>query len=211
MTKLFQAFVKITAWPLYFICFRTKTYYQDKKVQNRKLKGAAIVVSNHTSVYDFAVMMFTFPFRMLRCLMAELLFRKKGLGVFLRGLGGIRVDRNNYDFAFVAQCEKFLDKKGLVGVFPESRLPKEGEERPLEFKPSAAYVAYVSDAPVIPMYTNGSYFKRSRARVIIGTPIYMKDYYDDNLSEKDNIKNFSNILREKVIELGEELKQKTTK
>lgn len=211
MKRFVQCFVRITAWPVQWFCFRTKIYYEDKKVQSRKIKGKAIIVSNHTSVYDFAVMLFVFPFRFLRYLMAELLFRKKILGKFLKLMGGIKVDRDNYDFSFISKSIDVLDKRGVIGVFPEGRLPTKGESRPLEFKPSAAYIAYLTDAPIIPVYTNGSYFKRKRARVIIGKPIYVCDVIDEKYSEKDNIERINQLIRQKVIELGNELERRTNK
>ena len=98
-----------------------------------------------------------------------------------------------------------LEKGGVVGVFPEGRLPKEGEERPIPFKPSAAYLAFLSEVPVIPVYTNGSYFNKKRAKVIIGKPIDVKEIINENLSEKENIEKINLVFREKVIQLGEEL------
>lgn len=211
MSRFFQAFVKITAWPIQWLCFRTKIHYEDKSIQSRKIKGPAIIVSNHTSVYDFAVMLFVFPFRFLRYLMAELLFKRKILGAFLKGMGGIKVDRENYNFTFIDKSLNILEKGGVVGIFPEGRLPNKGEERPLPFKPSGAYLAYLTEVSVIPVYTNGSYFNKKRAHVIIGKPLNIKEIIDEKYSEKENIERINAILREKVIELGNELKNRTAK
>lgn len=211
MYALFQAFTKITGWLPYAVCFRTKFHYEDKKVQGRRIKGAAIIISNHTSVYDFAVMLFVFPFRTLRYLMAEVLFEKKGLGRFLRLLGGIEVNRKSYDFAFLDKCKEIIDKKGVVGIFPEGRLPLEGEERPIPFAPSAAYLALMSGAPVIPVYTDGSYFKKKRAHVIIGKPIDVSSLVDSKLSEKENIEKVNDYFRLKIVELGNELQRQCRK
>ena len=211
MYGFFQAFTKITGWPVQALCFRTKYHYEDKRVQGRRIKGAAIIITNHTSVYDFAVMLFTFPFRTLRYLMAEVLFKKKGLATFLRMLGGIMVDRDAYDFAFLDKCREILEKKGVVGIFPESRLPLKGEERPLPFAPSAAYLALTSGAPVIPVYTNGSYFNKKRAHVIIGKPIDALSLTDDSLSEKENIERVNARLRQAIIDLGNELERQCKK
>ena len=208
MNKLILTLTKWTAWPAYFACFRTKIHYEDKKVQGRHISGPAILISNHTSVYDFAVFLFVFFSRTLRYQMAEVLFKKKLLGWFLRAMGGIYIDRNNYNFSFVEKSEEILHEGGIVGIFPEGRIPLKGEERPLPFKPSAAYIALKSDVPVIPVYTNGSYFKKKRAHVIIGTPMYVSDYYDDSLTEKENLKKISSILRNKIMELGNELREK---
>lgn len=207
MYGFFQAFTRITAWPIQALTFRTKIHYEDKRVQGRRIKGAAIIVSNHTSVYDFAVMLFTFPFRTLRYLMAEILFKRKGLSGFLRAMGGIMVDREAYDFAFLDKCREILEKKGVVGIFPEGRLPVEGEERPLPFAPSAAYLALMSGAPIIPVYTDGSYFRKMRAHVIIGKPIDALSLTDDKLTEKENIEKVNEYLRQRIVELGNELQR----
>lgn len=197
-------FVKITGWPVQFVCFRTKILYEDKEAQSRRIKGKAIVISNHTSVFDYAVMMFVFFGRTLRYQMAEVLFNKKFLGPFLRTLGGIRVDRNIYDFSFMAQSQSILDEGGVVGIFPEGRLPRAGEERPLPFRPSGAYLAMLSKAPVIPVYTNGSYFCKKRAVVLIGKKFYAKDLTDPALSEKENISLVNDAMRQRIIELEKE-------
>ena len=199
--KFVNLFTKVTAWPVQKVVFRTKIFYQDKAVQNRKIKGPAIVVSNHTAIWDYAIWLFVFISRTLRFQMAELLFKKPVLGPFLRGLGGILVDRNAYDFSFLDSSVQILEKGGVVGVFPESRIPQPGEHRPLPFKPSAAWLAILSGAPVIPVYTNGVYFSMRRAKVVIGTPFYAADFTDESLSEKENISRVNEVLRARIIEL----------
>ena len=103
-------------------------------------------------------------------------------------MGGIFVDRNSHDFSFISKSERILDKKGVVGVFPESRLPKAGESRPLEFVPSVTYLALSADTEIISVYSNGEYFSKKRAKVVIGTPVSASELYDTNLSEAENIK-----------------------
>ena len=137
--------------------------------------------------------------------MAEVLYRKKLLALFLKCMGGIYVNRDSMDFSFIDKSKKILDKGGVVGVFPESRLPKEGETRPLPFKESAVLLALESDTPIIPIYTKGNYFSWSRTRVIIGTPINVREYYDIKKTKKENIESITNLLRDKVIELGNKL------
>ena len=48
LTEFFNGFVKVTGWPAYKIAFRTKIYYEDKSVQSRRIKGAAMVISVRT-------------------------------------------------------------------------------------------------------------------------------------------------------------------
>ena len=201
MKTVFNWFVKLTGWLIQKIVFNTKIYYEDKSVQSRRIKGPAIIVSNHTSVYDYAVFLFVFPMRTLRYQMAEILFSKKGLGGFLKALGGIKVERGNYNFGFVEESKRILDKGGVVGIFPESRIPKEGEITPLPFKPSAAYLALYANVPIIPVYTNGEYFHGKRARVVIGKSFMAKDLYDEGKDEKTNLLIISDCIRSKVVNL----------
>lgn len=207
--KFVNLFTKVTAWPVQWICFRTKILYEDKKVQGRKIRGSAIVISNHTSVFDYAVFLFVFWSRTLRCQMAEVLFEKIPLGYLLKGLGGIRIDRNNYDFSFLARSQAILKAGGVVGIFPESRLALPGEERPLPFKPSAAYLALQSHVPVIPVYTNGRYFQKKRAIVLIGKPLDVMSAVDPALSEKEQIAAASEYMRNRIIALEKEYHART--
>jgi 1-acyl-sn-glycerol-3-phosphate acyltransferase len=205
MIALFQSFVKLTGWLPAWLCFRTKISYEDRAAQGRRVRGAAILVSNHTSVFDYAVTLFVFPFRTLRVQMAEVLFKKKILGLFLRCMGGIRVDRGAHDFGFLRRSLDVLEKGGVVGIYPEGRLPKKGEARPLPFGAGAAYLALnMPDVPVICLHTDGSYFSlRRRAHVKIGTPLYGRDLADPKACEKENLERATRAIREKVIRLGE--------
>lgn len=208
MIAFFNGFVKVTGWLAQKIVFRTKIHYENKKIQARKIKGAAIIISNHTAVYDYAAFLFVFPTRTLRYQMAEVLFQKKGLGRFLKAMGGIKVDRNSFNFGFIEESKRILEKGGVVGIFPESRLPKPGEEKPLLFKPSAAYLALYSGVPVIPVYTNGEYFTKKRAGVMIGTPINAAELYDESKDEKTNLAEISEKFRQKIIELGKQFDER---
>lgn len=209
---LFNWFVKITGWPVQFICFRKKIDYENKAVQSRRVRGKAIIISNHTSVFDYPVAMYVFWGRTLRFQMSELVMKKPVLGAFLRMLGGIYVNRDAHDFGFMAKSEKILEKGGVVGIFPEGRLPLKDEPHPLEFKTGAAYLALMTDTPIIPMVTNGSYFNlRERARIIIGTPIIPSQAADPDLSDKENIAALTRLMREKTISLGKLLHERSSK
>ncbi|MBQ7172597.1 MAG: 1-acyl-sn-glycerol-3-phosphate acyltransferase [Clostridia bacterium] len=207
MITFWNTFVKITGWLTEVICFRPRVFYEDKQIQSKRIKGPAIIISNHTSVLDYVAILFVFFFRTVRAQMAEVLFEKKGLRILLKWLGGIRVDRKAHDYGFVEKSKKILEKGGVVLVFPESRLPLPGEARPLPFVPSVAYLALSSGVPVIPVYTNGSYFKKKRLSVLIGKPIDTLAYLDTSLSEKEQLARISEKYRERIMELGDLLEE----
>ncbi|MBO7150508.1 MAG: 1-acyl-sn-glycerol-3-phosphate acyltransferase [Clostridia bacterium] len=205
-------FVKITGFLPQLFVFKTKVYYEDKAVQSRRIKGKAIVISNHNYLMDFAVLMFVFWRRTLRCAVAEVMYHKNFLMTFLlKALGCVKVERDDHDFSFLTKLKGILDRGGIVEIYPEARLPKKGESRPLEFKASYVYLALESGAPIIPVYSNAKLFGKERERVIIGKPILVGELYDHNLTEKENIKNINEYIRSKIIELGKELEQKEEK
>ncbi|MGI6781463.1 MAG: lysophospholipid acyltransferase family protein [Acholeplasmataceae bacterium] len=209
---LFQWFVRITGFIPAFFAFRKKTYYVDKKSQGRKIKGGAIIISNHTSVYDVALHLFVFCSGVIRPLIAEVMYRKNiFLTLFLKQLGGIKVNREDYDFSFMAKTIDIINKGQKALIFPESRLPREGETELLEFKPSFVYIALQTNAPIIPVYTNGSYMNKKRARLIIGEKIYLHDLYDESKSEQENISYLTNYVREYILTLGKKLDEKGQK
>lgn len=208
MIRFFNWFTKITAWPVQKIVFRTKIYYENKKEQSRRIKGPAILLSNHTSIYDYAVFLFVFFRRTLRYQMAEVLFKKPLLKRFLKGMGGIFVDRNSNDFGFIETSQKVLEKGCVVGIFPEGRIPEKEEEKPLAFKPGAIQLALMSNTPIVPIYTNGVYFKKQRARVIIGKPIFVSELYNEGEDYKTNLDRITREVRERIIQLGKTMEEK---
>lgn len=211
MVFLFTWFLKITAFIPYKILFRPKYYYENKKRQARRIKKGAIVISNHNSVWDFAVTLFTFPTRTMRCAAAELLYKKNiFFKLFLTLTGTVKVDRDAHDFAFLASFEKLLQKNRVVEIYPESRIPRKGESTPLEFKTSAVYLALHTGAPIIPICNNAKYFSKKRMKIMIGTPIYVRDMYDESLSERENIIKINDFLRRKIIEFQDQLKLNET-
>lgn len=208
---LFNWFFKITAYIPSFFVMPFKTHYSNRKLQGRRIKGKAIVVANHRSVWDFGLMIFLFWTRSLRCVIGEIMFQKNPLMTFfLRALGGIKVERYSHDFTFIGKCQKILDKGGVVEIYPEAKI-NTSEEELLEFKPSVVYLALESGAPIIPVYNTAKYLSGKRFDVIIGEPIYLRQLYDDNLTDKQNITNLTEIVRQKILELKDELEEKRNK
>lgn len=209
MSKFVLWFVKITGWIPNLLYLRRKTYYKNNNKTIKKRKEPAVIISNHTSLMDFPLYMYTFMGSTIRPLVAEVTYNKNWLmRVFLKLIGGIKVDRDNYDFSFMGECINALEKKYSVLIFPEGRLPKKEEKELLSFKPSFVYIALESDAPIIPVYTNGKYGLKGKTRVIIGEKIYVNDLMDENKSTEENINNICNYFRDYIIKLRDELNEK---
>ena len=80
----------------------------------------------------------------------------------------------------------------------------------IEFKPSYVYIALESDAPIIPIYTNGKYGKdkkKDRTRLIIGEKIMIRELYDETKSEKENVDFINNFVKNRILELKNNLEE----
>lgn len=204
------AFVKATGFPAALAFYKPKVFYQDKNMKKSKLSKPFILVSNHTSLLDFPLYLFVFFTRSIRFLMAEVLFTKNPfLSRLLYRLGGIYVDRNAYNFSFMGETLEALDNKKSVGVFPQGRLPVNGKCFP--FAPSAAFIAAHTDAPIVPVFTDGNYGLFKRTHVMIGNEIRLKELCPENLSEAEAIDFMTKELEKIVFELGNELKRRLDK
>lgn len=213
MHKVFLWFTKLTGLPIQACFFHKKVYYEGFDKTLKKIKGPALIISNHTSVYDFPLIMYTFFSKSIAVLAGENLYKYKALARLLNRMGSIKVDRKNYDFNFLSTMSNRL-RQGYIGlIFPESRLHTEQDPKGLlEFKPSYVCIALENNVPIIPVYTNGMYGKKrrenkERARIIIGKPINPILLLDKTKSEKENILNINKIVKQKIEELGIELQQ----
>lgn len=199
MSKIVLWFVKITGWIPHLFYFKKKIHYVDKKKQNRKIKGSALIISNHKSIYDVALYMFVFFTRDIYMLVGEVMYKKNKLfSWFLNRIGGIKVERESYDFSFLTTTVNLLNKGKVVEIYPESRLPKKDENSMLPFKPSFIYIALESGAPIIPVYTDGNYKNKKGCNVVIGEKIYVRDLYDESISQEENIEKLCTYVQDYI-------------
>ena len=196
---------KIPLWPIQWIYFRKRVYYEDKKVTNRILKGGQIIISNHKGLMDFPMAMFLFPFHKLYCLMSELVYGHGKLLAFLTNIvGGIRVDRKNYNFDFMDKSLELMEKKKLLIVYPEGRVST--TEKVYQFHSSYILIALKSHSPIVPIYTDGKYKFKNRCHVVVGKAIHLEEYCKTENPSKEAFLN--DLVRKKIRDLEKLCKEK---
>ena len=198
----------ILAWPVQFIYFKKKIYYEDKKDQARFIKGGAIIVSNHRSFNDYMMYMYVFYFRKMYCLMSELIYKKGRILAFLvTCLGGIKVDRFSFDMSFIGKSVDLLSKKKkAIVIFPEAKINK--EKRLQRFTTSYIIMALRANVPIIPVYTLGKYGLFRRSRMAIGKKIYLTDYCNNPNPTKEELEYLNNIVKNKIYDLEKMVKER---
>lgn len=194
-------FMRVTAWPLYWIYIKRRTYYEDKKDTNTHVKGPAIVVLNHRSLKDLMLVTFMFPFRKVYCQMSEAVYtRNKFQGWIMKVVGGVRVDRNNNELSFMDKSEELLEKGKILVVFPEAKISTDGQIK--KFAPSYVVLAQKTGVPIIPVYHDGNYGLFKRVHTTIGKKIFIYDHCEDVYPTKQQIDSLNKMVRRKVMSMG---------
>ena len=197
--------VKVTGYPVYFFYMRGKRYYLNPK--RKDLPKNCIVMSNHTSLLDFPMYLGFFYTKTIHWLMSEALFKHgKLFSWFLLSLGGIYVDRTQHNFDLVRDALAILDKGGKVGVFPQGRLPVNGRSFP--YMPGITVLALKTDAPIVPVYTDGNYGFFKTVHVLIGEPLNIRDFTEMEKPDGAEIKRLTRVLEDKNFELKAELEKR---
>ncbi len=177
-------FAKITGALSAFAFFKTRVMHESAARPDRK--GGGIVIANHSALMDYVLMLTVFPLRVLRYMIAEVIFGKnKMLSWLLYRIGGIRVDRENAANAgYVSRVEEAARRGHLIGIFPEGRLNTRPEGELLEFRTGAAYFALKHNLPVIPVYHEYKYGILKRVRVMVGDPVNLRELFPGEIDAR---------------------------
>ena len=204
MYEFFRWLGLLLGWPVQLLFFKRKTYYEDKKEQGRFVRGGALIVSNHYSVFDYFVNLFLFPFRKLYVVMSEMTFRKTKFFRFIaKFFGGICSDRDVMGMRFIDESVEVLEKGKLVQIYPEAHITPDGKMH--DFKTSYIMIALRANVPIIPVIIDGNYGVFKRAHVIIGKKIYLTDYCTSLNPTREEILKINETVQNKALELKSEL------
>lgn len=201
MREIFRWLALLSAWPVQLLVFKRKTYYEDRRAQGRRVRGKALIVSNHFSVFDYMVNLFLFPFRKLYVVYWPQNSKRIRWG--MKFFGGIVSDRDVMSLRFMDESVKTLEKGRVVQIYPEAYISEDG--RMDEFKPSYVLIALRAEAPIIPVITDGQYGLFKRVHLIIGKPIDLWDYCTSEDPTKEEIMALNDIVYKKCLELQREL------
>lgn len=196
----------ISGWPAQMVYFKRKVYFQNKKVQGRRIKGSALVISNHYNPADFVTNTFLLFPRMLYVVASEHAFKTPGLRLGMKFFGGIETDRNVKSMRFIHQSVAELKKGHLVQIFPEGHNTDDGRIHP--FYPSYLVIALMGNAPIIPVISDGNYGLTKRLHVIIGEPIDLTDHFPGGKYTQEDLDRVNKMIYEHVLQLRQLLDEK---
>jgi 1-acyl-sn-glycerol-3-phosphate acyltransferase len=141
--------------------------------KNTKIKGRAMIVANHVSMWDPLFISVVFKRQIFWMGKIEL-FKNAFARLFFHAVKAFPVRRGEGDLPAIRHAFKLLRDGKLFGIFPEGKRVKTGEMA--RFEPGTAMIALKNDAPVILVYIKGKYKYFRRMKLIIGEPIRLADY-----------------------------------
>ena len=180
--------------------FRIWLFLCGCKIEGREnipQKGRLILVGNHTSYADPILMACAAKNRQVYFIGKEELFHLPVLGSLFRYLGAFPVKRGQVDVPALKKCLAILNNEKALGVFAEGK--RNLDEQVGEFKQGAAFIAYKTDAPILPVaifnaHDFGRFWKRN-LRVIVGRPFLLKK---EGKSSQEIIAGYTNYCREEI-------------
>lgn len=193
----------LSGWPAQLVFFKRKIYYQNKKVQGRRIKGGALIISNHYCPADYVNNAFVVFPRTLYVVASEHAFKSPGLKLGMRFFGGIETDRNVKGMSFLHQASALLKKGKLVLIFPEGRNTNDGKIHP--FYPSYLVLALMGNVPIIPVILDGTYDIKKRQHTLIGEPIDLRDHFPGGKYTQADLERVNEKIYQHILSLKESL------
>lgn len=193
----------LSGWPLHLLFFKRKIYYEDRASQGRRLKGGALIISNHFHVYDYMMNVTLFPFRSLGAVVGEMPWKHKFLVFGMKCFGCIKSGRDVMSMRFIDESVEALENGKLVQIFPEAKITEDGQMH--DFKPSYILIALRADVPIIPVMLDGNYGLFKRAHCIVGKKIYLSDYCTSLNPTREEINALNAIVQAKAEALKADL------
>jgi len=202
----------IIALLLQIFVFKTKIYYEDTvsagadRRLNKRIKGSAIIISNHRSFLDGLVIALRFFFNRLHFIAAD--WYKHRLKIFkfiIRIAGGIFVDSEINNFDFIEKSKKITSKGRSIMVFPEGGFKYTYE--PSKFSAGYIMLAIKMGVKIIPVVNDFNYGLFKRVHLMIGNNIDLSVYTNAEFT-KTKLKEINEEIYNKFLMLFYELKKK---
>lgn len=150
MNKLFYKMVKPITSFLFKILFRPTI----KGIDNIPNDASCVLAGNHTKWLD-PIMLVAISKRQVHFLAKKSLF-KGPIGLIVKGMGAIPVDRSIHDKNALNNAINELNNNCVIGIFPEGTINKENNLT-LPFKIGAVKMAHDTNSYLVPFIITGKY------------------------------------------------------
>lgn len=179
--------------PILYLLFLPKVIGK----QHTKIKGKAIIISNHISMWDPLFIAVVFRRQIFWMGKVEL-FKNKIAKAFFFAVKAFPVRRGEGDLPAIRHAFRLLRDGKLFGIFPEGTRVKGNSVS--KFEPGTSMIALKNDAPIVPIYIKGEYKFFRRMKMIVGEPIKLSDYVGKK-TDPETVAQATRFLENKIEDL----------
>ncbi len=171
--------------PLYDACRLSLTVYlklahrfRARGAEHVPRTGGVLLVSNHASFLDPAVLGAALWHRRIHFLARDTLFENRLFRVWAHAVGAIPIRRNRADLHAMRQIIAVVQHGGVLCLFPEGTRTRDGALRPA--KSGIGFLVDKCQVPVVPVYLDGTFrafpagarcIRPARITAAFGTPL----------------------------------------
>lgn len=193
----FVDFVRVTGALPTLLWYRPKIIYENKAAK-KKIRGGALVISNHNCFFDPVYVMLAIWYRRHHFIINKEFYETKAQW-FLERVLCIPIDTKNTGFQTMKVINDHLTSGDLVSMFPEGHI-NDGSGEMRQFKSGMVLMSMRAKVPIVPLYVREHQPRSSGLRVVVGEPIDINKMFSDRPSMSD-IEKITNRLYEKENEL----------
>ena len=194
----FYDFIKLGVFLTGWLWFRPKFIYLNEAAK-KKLRGGALVLSNHSSYLDPLYLIYGLWYRRQRFVCMKEFYDSKLRGLIFRLVRCIPIDRQNTSFDSLRLITDALKGGEVVSIFPEGHIDWSGDID--AFKSGPVLMSVLSGAPILPVYIEKprrAFF--SRLRIVVGEPLDVVGTCGRRPAPQ-KLSEIAALLREKELEL----------
>ncbi len=167
------------------------TRIEVRGIENIPEAGSLILISNHISITDPAILV-AYVKRHIHFILKEELYESLVFRVLLPPGEPIPVRRGKPDRDALKQCEAILKAGGVIGIFPEGTRSHSGETQ--EARAGVVFLARRTGAPILPVAIAGTerifsgrfpWFRRAHVRLSFGRPFTLAELQADPRADRE--------------------------
>ena len=166
-------FIRLTGSLPGLIWYRPKWLFESKEAK-RRVRGGAILISNHIGFADPIFCMYALWYRRQHFVCLKQLYDHKPHW-FFRNLLTIPIDRENFNMNSLRAIEDELKADSVVTIFPEGHINV--DEGLATFKSGMVLMALRGKAPIVPLYIKNRKHFWNRVVFAIGESVDVTALY----------------------------------
>lgn len=174
--------VKWWGWWQCLLWYRLKIKYDGKEAK-QKIKGGAIISSNHVGFSDPFILQCAFLYRRFHFLyMRELTKNKFQEWCYRRVFLSFPIDREKPSFTMMRFLSDYVMGGHLLAMFPEGHIKRDDQVD--DFKGGVVLISYLSGRPIIPVYHERRKNIWHMTRLVVGKPFDVKEMIGPTLTQE---------------------------